>query len=302
LPNFQRDECNTSAQRRAAVSDEVLDGPSGTEGDSPETVGYSTEDQAAEPSLSFCSTPTPRREAFQDQEFIFCQPQTVQWMQAPLPVFLPTLWPAAVPWGSLPAAGQALGTAENPRRQEGQAEAAEEASRALVARPPRENRLYRRRLWSKRDSKEYDVLRSSEVDGFVRTQWRVDERKLRGSDKRLLSSSFDVNFGFGSSPMAFVVMLYPRSATFRGSASFQQARGVGQVHLKCVSELGDDVPATIRVSIGGDQDRLLRGPFTHNFSASPLFTLPREQAEWDFGAAVEEGSASVTVSVDVALM
>jgi hypothetical protein len=130
----------------------------------------------------------------------------------------------------------------------------------------------------------------------------VDERKLRGSDKRLVSPLFDVDFGFGSSPMAFAVMLYPRSATFRGSASFQQARGVGQVLLKCVSELGDDVPATIRVSIGGDQDRLLRGPFTHNFAASPLFTLPREQAEWDFGAAVEEGSASVTVSVDIALM
>jgi hypothetical protein len=146
------------------------------------------------------------------------------------------------------------------------------------------------------------ALRSSEVDGFVRIQWTVEERKLRGSDKRLVSPSFDVDFGFGSRPMAFAVMLYPRSATFRGSASFQQARGVGQVHLKCVSELGDDVPATIRVSIGGDRDRLMRGPFTHNFAASPLFTLPREQAEWDFGAAVEEGSASVTVSVDVALM
>lgn len=71
--------------------------------------------------------------------------------------------------------------------------------------------------------------------------------------------------------------------------------------MKCVSELGGDVPTTIRVSIGGDRNRLLRGPFTHSFAASPLFTLPREQAEWDFSAAVEEGSASFTVGVDVAL-
>jgi hypothetical protein len=135
----------------------------------------------------------------------------------------------------------------------------------------------------------------------VRVQWTVDERKLRGSDKRLVSPSFDVDFGVGSSPVTFVVMLYPRSSTFRGSESFQQTGGVGQVHLKCISELGGDIPTTIRVSIGGDQNRLLRGPFAHSFAASPLFTLPREQAQWDFGAAVKEGSASLTVSVDVAL-
>jgi hypothetical protein len=145
------------------------------------------------------------------------------------------------------------------------------------------------------------TLRSSEVDGFVRVQWTVAGAKLRGSDKRLVSPSFDVDLGLGSSPIVFAVMLYPRSATFRGSASFLQAGGVGHIHLKCVSELGDDVPVTIRVSIGGDQDRLSRGPFVHSFASSPLFTLPRDQAEWDFGAAVEAKSASLTLSVDVAL-
>jgi len=369
--NPQRDECSTSIQMRAAVSDEALSVPSrawrpstteemiarfnsqgtyavlvkntfieledesipcrrgprsktelngmlgcdlvqipdemssdaSTEDDSSEAVDESTEDQMAEPSSPFCSTPTPSCEAFPDQGLIFCQPQTVQLMQAPLPVLLPTLWPAAAPGGSPPAAGQALGAAEIPKRQEGQAEAAEEASRASEARPRREPAAGRRSRGACPPPRclQQQALRYSEVDGFVRIQWTVDERKLRGSDKRLVSPSFDVDFGFGSSPMAFVAMLYPRSTTFRGSASFQQARGVGQVHLKCVSELGGDVPTTIRVSIGGDRNRLLRGPFTHSFAASPLFTLPREQAEWDFSAAVEEGSASFTVGVDVAL-
>jgi len=284
IPRRRRLRSKTECLR----SPDEMSSDASTEEGSSEAVGESTEDQAAEPSSPFCSTPTPRWGAFPDQGLIFCQPQTVHLMQAPLPVLLPMPWPAAAPWGSMPAAGQALGAAENPKRQEGQAWVPAPGRRRFGACPPPH-------------SLQQQALRSSEVDGFVRIQWTVDERKLRGSDRRLVSPSFDVDFGFGSSPMAFAVMLCPRIATFRGSASFQQARGVGQVHLKCVSELGDDVPATIRVSIGSDQDRLLRGPFTHNFAASPLFTLPRDQAEWDFGAAVEEVSASVTVSVDVAL-
>merc|ERR1719221_1060527 len=84
-----------------------------TEDVSSEAVGESAEDQVAEPSSPFCSTPTPRWGAFPDQGPFFCPPQTVHLMQAPLPVLLP-----AAPWGSLPAAGQTLGAAEKPKRQQ----------------------------------------------------------------------------------------------------------------------------------------------------------------------------------------
>jgi hypothetical protein len=145
-------------------------------------------------------------------------------------------------------------------------------------------------------------MQCSEVGGVSRAQWTVDGRKLQSSEKRLVSPSFDLDLGLGTGPAAFVLVLYPKSATFRGSSSFKQAGGLGHVHLKCVSELGDDAAAVqVRLSIGRGQARQLRGPFVHGFAASPLFALPKEQADWDFGAAIDGKPASLFVSVDVAL-
>jgi hypothetical protein len=152
-------------------------------------------------------------------------------------------------------------------------------------------------------SLQQQTIQSSKADGFSRAQWTVaDGRKLRSSDKRLVSPSFDLDLGLGSGPMTFVLVLYPKSAAFKGSSSFKEAGGLGHVHLKCVSELGDDAAAVkVRLSIGRGRARQLRGPFVHSFAASPLFALPKDQAEWNFGAAVEERPASLFVSVDVAL-
>jgi hypothetical protein len=151
-------------------------------------------------------------------------------------------------------------------------------------------------------SLQQQTLQSSEVDGFSRAQWTVDGRKIRSSDKRLVSPSFELDLGLGSGPMGFVLVLYPKSATFKGSSSFKEAEGLGHVHLQCVSELGDDAAAVkVRLSIGRGRARQLRGPFVHSFAASPLFALPKDQAEWDFGAAVEKQPANLYVSVDVAL-
>jgi len=123
----------------------------------------------------------------------------------------------------------------------------------------------------------------------------VDARKLRGSDKQLASSNFDVDLGPGLGSVVFKVML----ATFGGTQSFKRTGGVGYVQVKCASE--GDINTKIRVSIGrGDRQRPPRGPFTHSFSDSPVFTLPRQQAEWDFWGAADEQSMTLVVNVDIA--
>jgi len=234
----------------------------------------------------FCSTPTPRWEAP-----------------------LSALWPvAAAHSGGGPAFGHASDVAERPRRQEvGEGPAkAEEVVRSAGAAARSDGRSGSGpgdpKTMGGGRSLQQQTLQSSEVDGFSRAQWAVDGRKLRSSDKRLVSPSFDLDLGLGSGPVAFVLVLYPKSATFKGSSSFKEAGGLGHVHLKCVSELGDDAAAVkVRLSIGRGQARQLRGPLVHSFASSPLFALPKDQSEWDFGSAVEKQPASLFVSVDVAL-
>jgi len=238
--------------------------------------------RAAQPSTPFCSTPTPRWEA--------------SW---------PAIWPAAAHSGAGLALGHASDMAERPRRQEleeGPAKAEEVARSAGAAVRSDGSGPRDPKTMGGGRSLQQQTLQSSEVDGFSRAQWTVDGRKMKSSDKRLVSPSFELDLGLGSGPMGFVLVLYPKSATFKGSSSFKEAGGLGHVHLKCVSELGDDAAAVqVRLSIGRGQARQLRGPFVHSFAGSPLFALPKDQAEWDFGAAVEEQPASLFVSVDVAL-
>jgi hypothetical protein len=138
---------------------------------------------------------------------------------------------------------------------------------------------------------------SSTVDGYARLRWTVDARKLNSSDKQLVSPPLDVDLGLGSGPVAFKIMLTASG----GSSSFRKSRGVGCVQVKCCSELGADVCTEVRISIGREgQDSLPRGPVTHCFAASPVFTLPKKLAEWDFRAAVEQQSNSMVVNVDIA--
>ena len=104
-----------------------------------------------------------------------------------------------------------------------------------------------------------------------------------------------MDLGLGLRSVVFKVML----ATFGGTRSFQRTGGVGYVQVKCASE--GDIDTEIRVSIGrGGRQRTPRGPFAHSFSDSPVFTLPRQQAEWDFWDAADEQSMTLVVNVDIA--
>jgi hypothetical protein len=133
----------------------------------------------------------------------------------------------------------------------------------------------------------------STVDGYARIQWTVDARKLKSSNTQLVSPLLDVDLGLGSGPVAFKIMLKPAA---RG-VTFKKSRGVGCVQVKCCSELGEDACTKVRIAIGRDQPR---GPVPHCFSSNPVFSLPKELAEWDFHAAAERQSVSMVVNVDIA--
>jgi hypothetical protein len=226
-----------------------------------------------------CSTPTPRASA--DLGFAVCQNVAVP--RAPVPVLLPVFWPLAAPAGELPLPLQGCGSA--PPQGDGPPVTLDCAPQLPSC--PRE--------W-------LEASLSSTADGSSRIQWTVDARKFWGTDKQLVSSTFDVDLGLGVGPAVFRVML----VTSGGTASFRKTGGVGCVQVKCACEGCPCLrpgPVRLRVSIGrGGRQSPPRGPFVHSFSDSPVFTLPRQQAEWDFRAAADEQSMTLVVNVDIASM
>jgi len=134
--------------------------------------------------------------------------------------------------------------------------------------------------------------------GACRVEWSVDAKKLRGSEKQAVSPPLEVSLGPGAPPATFKLMLCPS-----GGDSFRKAGGVGQVQLKCCSDLPESSwPLTaISISVGGGRAaRGPRGPFAHRFGSSSVFSAPREQADWDFGASVEAAASVVAVAVEMA--
>lgn len=132
------------------------------------------------------------------------------------------------------------------------------------------------------------------VGSAYRVRWTVESKKLRGSDKQAVSPPLEVPMQQGSAAATFKLMLCPR-----GGDSFKKADGVGQVQLKCCSDLPEgSLPLTaISIAVGAEAPR---GPFAHRFGSSSVFSVPREQSDWNFGAAVEAPAAAFTVTVEIA--
>jgi hypothetical protein len=138
-------------------------------------------------------------------------------------------------------------------------------------------------------------LAVSQEGGACRVQWSVEAKKLRGSDKQAVSPPFEVCLGQGAPPATFKLMLCPC-----GGDSFRKAGSVGQVQLKCCSGLpeGSWLLTAVSISVGsGRMAQTPRGPFMHRFGSSYVFSAPREQADWDFGASVESSAVAVIVEI-----
>lgn len=128
-----------------------------------------------------------------------------------------------------------------------------------------------------------------------RARWRVDARRLGSSDTQVVSPPMEVSLRPGAPAAVLKLMLCPR-----GGGSFKKAGGVGQVQLKCCSDLPEGAwpPVAISVSVGsGRVSQASRGTFLHRFGSSAVFGAPREQADWDFEASVEDCVFTVTVEI-----
>lgn len=144
--------------------------------------------------------------------------------------------------------------------------------------------------------------------GTLRVVWTVDARKLKVKDKVVVSPSFDLQEL--SLLGTFRMMMYPTQVSERkGGASFRKAKGKGSVHVKCESSLGEvhDKALALRISVhspqqeddNAQQDAPPRGLVSHNFADSGICSLPKDQAEWDFGKATDEETQTFVVSLDV---
>jgi len=142
----------------------------------------------------------------------------------------------------------------------------------------------------------------SVTSGFYRVYWTVDARKLRANDKQAVSPPFQLSFGDHFPNVAFKMMIYPKIVNdSKGGASFKKARGRGFVQLKCEAELFDvAAPVNFRIAIGSKETlQEPRGPVCHNFSASAVCGLRKEEEEWDFAAVVDQESMTFVVCLEI---
>jgi hypothetical protein len=127
--------------------------------------------------------------------------------------------------------------------------------------------------------------------GGTEVKWNVHARRLKGTEKVLVSPSFELP----GTPGSFKIMLHatPTSAKW-GGASFKNAKGKGVIDVKWVPSVPSaekepdeacDLPMAFEVSIGGrevDGPRMFPGQrVTHNF-AYPVCRVTRDNEEWDF--------------------
>jgi len=146
-----------------------------------------------------------------------------------------------------------------------------------------------------------NAVTQSQVDGYCRTEWVVDARKLKGTDKQIVSPQFEVLLRRGAPAVSFKMTLHPKTTDAKGGVSFKKSEGVGHVQLKCHTD-EDDLEAvggaSLRFAVG-NPPKEIRGPFEHTFYDNVIFNLPRNHADWNFNAASDDQSLSLVVIVDV---
>jgi hypothetical protein len=146
-----------------------------------------------------------------------------------------------------------------------------------------------------------NAMTQSQVDGYCRTEWVVDARKLKGTDKQIVSPQFEVQIRPGAPAIVFKMTLHPKTTDSKGGVSFKKSEGVGHVQLKCHTDEGDLEAvgdASLRFAVGSPPKET-KGPFEHTFYDNVIFNLPRKHADWDFNEASDDLSLSLVVTVDI---
>lgn len=143
-------------------------------------------------------------------------------------------------------------------------------------------------------------MRSEHPTSYI---WSVDARKLRGSDRSIVSKPFELALA-GSGVATFKLML----CAGQGGQSFKQSRGHGTIQLKCEQELRRSIDleavtnSVIRFSIGTSvESAALAGEpvsartVRHNFLQSAACVSP----DWDFRSVVNERAQTFTLLVRI---
>merc|ERR1711879_316977 len=89
----------------------------------------------------------------------------------------------------------------------------------------------------------------------------------------------------------------------KGGPSFRRSEGKGFLQLKCESNMQDNELARIKFNlvVGSTKITLanVRGPVSHNYSASSVAGLGQDEEVWDFERWVEPNARTFVVGLEI---
>lgn len=140
-------------------------------------------------------------------------------------------------------------------------------------------------------------------DGWLRSEWVVDARKLDGSDQQVVSPAILFRMSNGTQ-FRFKMVLNPKKiVSGRRVSCFKKAMGRGYITLKCEGDTDGGmgcapVEVSFQLCVGSSAQTLLppfRGTSSHDFAKRAVCGLPPEQEEWDFRSVVDGNSQTFVV-------
>jgi len=139
------------------------------------------------------------------------------------------------------------------------------------------------------------VISCTKDQDVTRVEWIVDARKIRGTDKVIVSPPFEIPSMLSA---VFKMMITPKFAMEgKGGASFKKSKGKGTVQLKCESHLDDDGTLFFQIQTGCDESIVSSVCVEEwNFADAPLYNC---QEDWDFVESLDVAKRSFSVILEV---
>lgn len=140
------------------------------------------------------------------------------------------------------------------------------------------------------------VISRTQDKDVTRIEWIVDARKIKGTDKVVVSPPFEMPSMFSA---IFKMMITPKFVmNGKGGASFKKSKGKGSVQLKCESQLGvNEGSMFFQIRIGcNDCNLSCVRQEEWNFADVPLYTC---QEERDFTKSLDVARQGFSVILEV---
>jgi len=125
-------------------------------------------------------------------------------------------------------------------------------------------------------------------NGFLVVCWRVEARKLRGSDKQAVSPLFELPLGPSGQSMQLRIMIYPKASASKNPCNFRSSQGKGYIQVKYESDTVGKLPSVkVEMSVGSGNHAQAHRSIHHDFSSNAICGLPRSDDIWDFNSSME---------------